>query len=80
MKPHTRIIYYTLLCLALNQDRSKACIYGGMKRERALYVFCLHTYFHNQCVHANLCMSMFAMVCVYIYVKLCIIIMYKKTG
>lgn len=35
MKPHTRIIYYTLLCLALNHRRSKACIYCCMEAEEA---------------------------------------------
>lgn len=41
MKPHTRIIYYTLLCLALNHRRSKACIYCCMEAEEALDVSAL---------------------------------------
>lgn len=39
MKPHTGIIYYTLLCLALNHRRARAHIYDGMERQQALYVF-----------------------------------------
>lgn len=45
MKPHTRIIYYTLLCLALNHRRSRAHIYGGM--EKHCMCFCLLTYLHQ---------------------------------
>lgn len=70
MKPHTRIIYYTLLCLALNHRRSRACIYGGTERERAL-CFCLRTYLHQcvyVCVYANVCMGMYGCKHVSLYI------------
>lgn len=63
MKPHTRIIYYTLLCLALNHRRSKACIYGGMEREQALYVF-LFAYLFA----LSMCVCLCACKCVHEYV------------
>lgn len=56
MKPHTRIIYYTLLCLALNHRRSRACIYGGMEREQALHVFLFGVLIFNN-VYVCVCAS-----------------------
>lgn len=61
MKPHTHIIYYTLLCLALNYRRCRAHIYGGMEREQALLCVFVCTYLRQYVfVQANMSMSMFS--------------------
>lgn len=64
MKPHTRIIYYTLLCLALNHRRSRAHIYGeGASMFLFAYLFAPQI---CVCLCANICLHehvFFSMVC-----------------
>lgn len=74
MKPHTHIIYYTLLCVALNYRRSRAHIDGGMEREQALLCVFVCTYLHQYvCVQANMGMRMFSYG---VSISICIIIIH----
>lgn len=50
MKPHTCIIYYTLLCLALNHRRSRAHIYGEGESVVGVFV-CILICTTNVCVY-----------------------------
>lgn len=58
MKPHTRIIYYTLLCLALNHRRSRASIYGGAEQETSSVYACFLVF---------VCVLIWVHVCVYVH-------------
>lgn len=75
MKPHTRIIYYTLLCLALNHRRSRASIYGGAEEETSSVYACFLVFVCVlSCVHVCVCAWVFfhmAYGCKYVH--LCII-------
>lgn len=57
MKPHTRIIYYTLLCQALNHQRSRALIWKS--------IVCVFVYI--LICNTSMCMFVCMQTCVHVF-------------